>query len=64
MKNTRRNVYQLIGENIQEGNETCPISGKILDDKSIGFLINGKQMKVCSHECMIKIKNIYNLIKN
>ena len=62
MKNTRNNNYHLISQIIDAPPDACPISGKPLDNKAIEFSVNNKKVRVCSHECMIKVKNIYNYL--
>lgn len=41
----------------------CPITGNQLNGQSIEFLINGKKIRVCSENCMYKIKNIFNYLR-
>jgi hypothetical protein len=40
----------------------CPICGERLSHV-IEFLINEKKVRVCSHDCMIRVKNIYNYLR-
>ena len=41
----------------------CPISGEKLGQYVVEFVINDKKVKVCSHDCMIRVKNIYNYLR-
>jgi hypothetical protein len=41
----------------------CPISGERLGQNVIEFIVNDKKVRVCSRDCMIRVKNIYNYLR-
>jgi len=41
----------------------CPITGEKLGLGFIEFVVNDKKIRVCSHDCMVRIKNIYNYLR-
>jgi hypothetical protein len=64
MKYTKNRYYHSMSDFNNDLDKTkCPITGNILNDDFIEFQINGKIIRVCSHNCMIKIKNLYNYLK-
>lgn len=46
-------------------NDKCNLCNILLTNSNlIEFIINNKLVKVCSKNCMYKVKNIYNYLKN
>ena len=44
--------------------KTCPIDGNdITEENLIEFSINGKKIRVCCQECVVRVKNIYNHLR-
>lgn len=59
-----RNYHKISDTRNQPPPALCPITGNKIDAASaVEFQINGKKIRVCSVDCMKRIKNLYNLIQ-
>lgn len=67
MNRPRAPAYSIVQETpkIDPQKKTCPITGKPIEDHDphkVDFFVGDKKVSVCSYDCMIKVKNLFNYL--
>lgn len=64
MRPSSYHPMQTLSENPFLRENKCPMDGTILNKEKIEFYVNDKLVRVCSHECMIRVKTLYNYLRS
>jgi hypothetical protein len=64
MRPSSYNPMPRLSDNSFIRDNKCPMDGTTLSKDTIEFYVNDKLVRVCSHECMIRVKNLYNYLRS